>query len=121
MLPCILLLAGSDSEFSTKIITGWKFVSVFELIVVSVVFCMAVFSAPLIVSIKVTSQGSAVNLTWWQPLWNFIRVGAMVGFLSARSTSPASCLMVLNWNKTSLSSSILLWRIPMSTWRLMVS
>ena len=40
----ILLLAGSDREFSTKIITGWKFVSVFELIVASVMamFCIAV-------------------------------------------------------------------------------
>ena len=56
-------------------------------------------------------------LTWWHPLWNFIRVGAMVGFFSWRSTSPASCLIVLNWNSTSLSSSILLCRIPIRTWR----
>ena len=56
-------------------------------------------------------------LTWWHPLWNFIRVGAMVGFFSWRSTSPASCLIVLNWNRTSLSSSIRLCRIPIRTWK----
>ena len=39
-------------------------------------------------------------LTWWQPLWNFISVGAMVGFLSSLSTKAVSLLIVVNWNNT---------------------
>ena len=75
-------------------------------------------------------------LTWWQPLWNFISVGAMVGFLSSLSTKAVSLLIVVNWNNTwrlkimammfnlllllhitSLSSSIRRWRMPIRTWK----
>ena len=43
---------------------------------------------------------TTIELTWWHPLWNFISVGAMVGFLSSLSTNFVSRLIVVNWNNT---------------------